>query len=209
MPPQPEGIWQTVYSGAKWNTAEGAGRYRRALYTYWRRTSPYPSFLMFDSPTRDICSARRISTNTPLQALVTLNDPVYVECAEGLVKRAAEATDHGGVESMIKWMYSAATQRQPTDVEVAELRQLYDDLQNASNDAAPSSEPLDPNESSVPSDEASVADGDASSDENVVGDADSGAKQHDDDVSAEPSIDQATMAIVASTILNLDRALTK
>ena len=61
-----------------------ADRYRRALYTYWRRTSPYPSFMTFDSPSREVCSPRRVATNTPLQALVTLNDPVYVELSEHL-----------------------------------------------------------------------------------------------------------------------------
>lgn len=216
MPPQPQGVWQTVYSGAKWNTAEGAGRYRRALYTYWRRTSPYPSFLMFDSPTRDICSARRIATNTPLQALVTLNDPVYVECAEGLVQRASQATDHGGVESTIKWMYVAATQRQPTDLDVAELRQLYEDLQTDSNDAAQVSDVSDLSESSSDSHgEVSAAEGDASgdsdatSDKRATGDTASGAEEHDNDASADSAFDQAAMTIVASTILNLDRALTK
>lgn len=87
MPPQPEGVWRTVYNSASWKTAEGEDRYRRALYTYSRRTSGYPSFLAFDAPTREVCTARRVPTNTPLQALVTLNDPVYMECATALAKR--------------------------------------------------------------------------------------------------------------------------
>ncbi len=87
MPPQPDGVWRTVYSSAQWVTAEGPDRYRRGLYTYWRRTSPYPSFLTFDAPSREFCTARRIPTNTPLQALVTLNDPVYIECATALAQR--------------------------------------------------------------------------------------------------------------------------
>ncbi len=121
MPPQPDGIWQTVYSGSKWTTAEGAQRYRRALYTYWRRTSPYPSFLMFDSPTRDLCSARRIATNTPLQALVTLNDPVYVECSRALAERAIAECEGTGDDvkdatalGSIDWMFHAVTQRTPS-----------------------------------------------------------------------------------------------
>ena len=87
MPPQPEGVWRTVYNSASWKTAEGEDRYRRGLYTYCRRTSGYPSFLAFDAPTREFCTSRRVPTNTPLQALVTLNDPVYMECAQALAKR--------------------------------------------------------------------------------------------------------------------------
>jgi len=87
MPPQPEGVWQVVYSGAKWKTSEGEDRYRRALYTYWRRTSPYPSLISFDAPSREFCFPRRIRTNTPLQSLVTLNDPVYIETAIALAQK--------------------------------------------------------------------------------------------------------------------------
>jgi hypothetical protein len=84
MPPQPDKIWQSPYSGEKWVLSEGEDRYRRGLYTYWKRTSPYPSMVTFDAPSREFCQSRRILTNTPLQALVTLNDPVYLEAAEQL-----------------------------------------------------------------------------------------------------------------------------
>ncbi|WKN32835.1 DUF1553 domain-containing protein [Porifericola rhodea] len=87
MPEQPEGIWQVVYSGRQWKTSEGEDQYRRGLYTYWRRTSPYPSMIAFDSPSREFCVTRRIRTNTPLQALVTLNDPVFMQAAQALAKR--------------------------------------------------------------------------------------------------------------------------
>ncbi|MFC5410334.1 DUF1553 domain-containing protein [Larkinella bovis] len=86
MPPQPDGIWQSPYSGEKWLLSEGEDRYRRALYTYWKRTAPYPSMITFDSPSREFCQLRRLRTNTPLQALVTLNDPVYVEAAQRLAE---------------------------------------------------------------------------------------------------------------------------
>jgi hypothetical protein len=85
-PPQPEGIWQTVYNGESWTEAEGEDRYRRGLYTFLKRTSPYPSFITFDAGSREVCLSSRIVTNTPLQALVTLNDPVYVEAAAHLGK---------------------------------------------------------------------------------------------------------------------------
>lgn len=84
MPPQPEGIWQSPYSGESWKLSDANNRYRRAMYTYWKRTAPYPSMVTFDSPSREFCQVRRLRTNTPLQALVTLNDPVYVEAARNL-----------------------------------------------------------------------------------------------------------------------------
>ncbi|MEQ8835954.1 MAG: DUF1553 domain-containing protein, partial [Lacipirellulaceae bacterium] len=90
MPPQPDGIWRSVYSGAKWEVSEGENRYRRAIYTYWKRTSGYPSFITFDMPSREVCSLRRITTNTPLQALVTLNDEAFVELAQEFAKRITE-----------------------------------------------------------------------------------------------------------------------
>lgn len=86
MPPQPNGVWQTVYSGENWITSKGEDKYRRGLYTYHRRTSPYPSFMAFDATSREVCTIRRTVTNTPLQALVTLNDPVYLEAAYHLAK---------------------------------------------------------------------------------------------------------------------------
>ncbi|WP_020527714.1 DUF1553 domain-containing protein [Flexithrix dorotheae] len=86
MPTQPEGVWQVVYSGLSWKTSEGEDKYRRGLYTYLRRSSPYPSFITFDASNREFCLSRRIRTNTPLQALVTLNDSVYFETAQVLAK---------------------------------------------------------------------------------------------------------------------------
>jgi mono/diheme cytochrome c family protein len=87
MPPQPEGIWRAVYSGLKWRTAQGDDRHRRALYTFLRRTSPYPSLTTFDAGSGEVCLVRRIRTNTPLQALVTLNDPAFFEAAGALGSR--------------------------------------------------------------------------------------------------------------------------
>jgi len=78
MPYQPEGIWNSVYSDAHWKQSEGADNYRRSVYTYTKRTSPYPSMMMFDGSSREVCVSRRIRTNTPLQALVTLNDSSFV-----------------------------------------------------------------------------------------------------------------------------------
>lgn len=84
MPPQPDKIWQSPYNGENWVVSQGEDRYRRGIYTYWKRTAPYPSMTTFDAPSREFCQSRRIATNTPLQALVTLNDPVYLEAAQTL-----------------------------------------------------------------------------------------------------------------------------
>ncbi|GAC1485532.1 MAG: hypothetical protein NVS1B13_12210 [Flavisolibacter sp.] len=95
MPWQPEGIWMSPWNGAYWKTAGGGDQYRRALYTYWKRTAPYPSLLTYDGIGKEVCTARRIRTNTPLQALVTLNDSVYVEAARYLAYRMEGASKNG------------------------------------------------------------------------------------------------------------------
>lgn len=87
MPPQPAGLWRSTYSAKTWIDAEGEDRFRRGIYTYLKRTTPYPSFTTFDGGSGEVCQIRRIRTNTPLQALVTLNDPVYTEAAAALAKR--------------------------------------------------------------------------------------------------------------------------
>ncbi len=84
---QPAGLWRTTYNAKTWVDAEGEDRFRRGLYTYLKRTTPYPSMTTFDGGSGEVCQIRRIRTNTPLQALVTLNDPVYLEAAAGLARR--------------------------------------------------------------------------------------------------------------------------
>jgi hypothetical protein len=78
MPYQPPGVWNSVYSDESWTESTGEDRYRRSVYTYSKRTSGYPSMMMFDASAREVCVSRRIRTNTPLQALVTLNDSSFV-----------------------------------------------------------------------------------------------------------------------------------
>jgi hypothetical protein len=87
FPPQPEGIWDLPYNDDKWVESQGEDRYRRGLYTFIRRTAPYPAMLNFDATSREVCTVRRIRTNTPLQALTTLNDPAFFEAAQALAKR--------------------------------------------------------------------------------------------------------------------------
>jgi hypothetical protein len=87
FPPQPEGVWDMPYNEDKWKESQGEDRYRRGLYTFSRRTSPYPALLNFDATSREACTVRRIRTNTPLQALTTLNDPAFFEAARTLARR--------------------------------------------------------------------------------------------------------------------------
>ena len=87
MPWQPDGIWLSPYNGSRWQKSQGEEQYRRAVYTYWKRSSPYPSMMTFDGAQRVVCNARRIRTNTPLQALVTLNDSVYLDLARHFAAR--------------------------------------------------------------------------------------------------------------------------
>jgi len=91
FPLQPDGIWNMPYSSDKWTTSGGEDRYRRSLYTFWRRTSPYPSFMTFDATSREYCTVRRVRTNTPLQALTLLNDPASFEAARALAGRMIAA----------------------------------------------------------------------------------------------------------------------
>src|SRR3546814_2015408 len=124
MPYQPEGVWMTVYNGAAWKESEGEDQYRRGVYTFIKRTSPYPSFVTFDGSSRAVCVVDRIRTNTPLQALPTLNDPVYLEAAYHLGKRmAGNAAD--GVDNGIALGYRLAMQRELTAAKLEALRKLY------------------------------------------------------------------------------------
>ena len=123
MPPQPDGVWNTVYNDSKWKDATGPDRYRRAIYTYIKRTGGYPSFLTFDASDHDTSLARRIPTNTPLQALVTLNDPVYYEASKSLAKRMID--EQRSVDARIKYGARLVLSRDPTDGEIAALRGLF------------------------------------------------------------------------------------
>ena len=123
MPPQPAGVWNSVYNESKWKDATGPDRYRRAIYTYIKRTSGYPSFLTFDASDHDTSLARRIPTNTPLQALVTLNDPVYYEASEALARRMI--ADQQSIDARIQYGARLVLSRDPTDRELAALRALF------------------------------------------------------------------------------------
>ncbi|TKC08825.1 DUF1553 domain-containing protein [Pedobacter frigoris] len=124
MPWQPEGVWNSPYNGAKWNTSDGEDQYRRAIYTYWKRTAPYPSMIAFDGAQRVVCSPRRIRTNTPLQALVTLNDSAYIAIAKHFALRMKK---EGGrdVRSQIAKGYQWMMYRAIPEGKLKVLNDLY------------------------------------------------------------------------------------
>ncbi|GAB4048615.1 DUF1553 domain-containing protein [Spirosoma litoris] len=123
MPMQPDGIWQSPYDGETWKQSTGEDLHRRALYTYWKRTAPYPSMVTFDSPSREFCQLRRLRTNTPLQALVTLNDPVYVEAAQNLGEYMR--THGSSPEQQIQAGFRQVMLRDLAPKKLAVLAQLY------------------------------------------------------------------------------------
>jgi hypothetical protein len=124
-PYQPEGLWRAAFNGERsWSVNEGEDRYRRGLYTFWRRTVPYPSMATFDAPSRESCTLRRQPTNTPLQAFVTLNDPTFVECAQALGRRLG--LGEGTVADRVRRGLFEVTSRPPADAQVSQLTALFE-----------------------------------------------------------------------------------
>ncbi len=130
FPPQPEGLWEELskredsgnWTGQTYTPSTGPDRYRRGLYTFWKRTCPPPSLVTFDAPDREICTAERALTSTPLQALVLLNDPVFVEAARALAGRLVKAApDDAG---RLAWGFRLCTSRRAGEREVAALTSL-------------------------------------------------------------------------------------
>ena len=124
-PPRPKlGLSAAFGSSTDWTTSPGGDKWRRGLYTQWRRSLPYPSMATFDAPSRNVCTIRRVNTNTPLQALVTLNDPVYVEAAQAFGRRVLS---EGGesVEEQVTYAFRLVLARSPYDAEQKRLIELY------------------------------------------------------------------------------------
>jgi hypothetical protein len=147
MPPQPEGVWKVVYSKEVWTDATGPDRYRRALYTFIKRSAVYPSLITFDAPAHELSVARRIPTNTPLQALVTLNDPVYSEAARALASRVlalpapqlprAGETTSDEIARRLNYAGRLVLSRDLTADELADVRAYHDsERQRASSPQA-------------------------------------------------------------------------
>jgi len=126
MPYQPGGIWLSPWNGQDWVESRGEDQYRRAVYTYWKRTAPYPSMMTFDGAAREVCTVRRIRTNTPLQALVTLNDEAFLDAARHFAYRMQK---EGGsdVSSQISKGFEIAMYKPITPAKLESLKKLYDD----------------------------------------------------------------------------------
>jgi hypothetical protein len=131
-PYQPPGLWEELASradGANWTAqtyaqSHGKDLYRRTMYTFWKRTSPPPTLAAFDAPDREVCTVRRARTNTPLQALILMNDPTYVETSRKLAERLM--TQATSVEERITLAFRLATGRRPTTEELAVLRKIFE-----------------------------------------------------------------------------------
>ncbi len=141
------GLSAAFGAGLDWQTSAGEDRFRRGLYTEWRRTSPYPSMMTFDATSREICTIRRNQSNTPLQALVTLNDPVYVEAAQALARRIVGAG--ATAEDRVRAGYRFVLQRAATDTELKRVTQLLDEsreyfLKDPKNAADMATNPIGP-----------------------------------------------------------------
>jgi len=124
FPPQPPGVsTEGAYGPLEWNTSEGPDRYRRALYTFAKRTAPYAMTATFDGPSGEVCLARRDRSNTPLQALTSLNDTVFMECARALGQLAAKAP--GDDTARLDLMFRRCLVRPPSNQEQTALLEFY------------------------------------------------------------------------------------
>ena len=192
FPPQPPNMWQAAFNGERsWTTSTGEDKYRRGLYTFWRRTVPYPSMTTFDAPSREICAVRRIRTNTPLQALVTLNDPVYVETAQAIARRIMREGGSSPVERA-RYALRLSTGRPATDEQVAAITSLYEaEIKHYKADAKAAGE--------LSGETAKTKPGDAAA-------AKSPAKN---DATSPDVAEAAAWTVVANVLLNLDAVLTR
>jgi hypothetical protein len=125
-PYQPAGLWEQSGTGKTYAQDKGEKLYRRSLYTFWRRTAPPPAMLTFDATSREVCSAKRETTATPLQALVLMNDPQFVEAARVLGERLLKEHPEN-LEARIREAFRLLTGRLPDENEISVLRQLFEE----------------------------------------------------------------------------------
>lgn len=128
-PPLPDGVWKPFNDGP-WNEAKvgDPNRYRRSIYTYWKRSIPFPAFDAFDAPTREVCSSRRLVSNTPLAALATLNDKAFAEMAEGLARRMKYDTG-GDLANKLTAGFRMATSIKPSPRQLEIITKLFHDTE--------------------------------------------------------------------------------
>jgi hypothetical protein len=187
FPYQPTGLWEELmarsdgdqFTAQKYTPSHGADLYRRSMYTFWKRTSPPPALSAFDAPDRETCTVRRGRTNTPLQALVLMNDPTYVEASRKMAERLIkEPVASATPDERIAFAFRLATARKPTAEESAVLKKIYDaQLAHFRSNAEAATKLLSVGESAR-------------------------------DEKLDP-VELAAWTTVASTILNLDETITK
>jgi hypothetical protein len=121
-------LWEELsrgetFTAQEYHESEGADLYRRSIYTFWKRSVPPAALTTFDAPDREKCTARRLITNTPLQALVLLNDPTYVEASRVLAQRAMVEAG-AGAEARVRFLFREVTTHRPSEAEVRILLDL-------------------------------------------------------------------------------------
>jgi hypothetical protein len=121
-------LWESKVGGDRvtYELSEGEDAWRRGIYTVWKRSSPYPSFINFDATARTACTVRRSRSNTPLQALTLLNDPVYVDAARALAKRILAELPDAGTAERIRHGFQLCVARTPDALEVSLLERLFE-----------------------------------------------------------------------------------
>jgi mono/diheme cytochrome c family protein len=126
-PPQPKGVAELSYAGSvKWDESSGPDRYRRGLYIHFQRTVPYPQLMNFDAPAASLACTRRERTDTPLQALNLMNDPVFFEAAQALAFRIMRESS-GAFRDRLRFAYSATLGREPSTREAERMGKYFDD----------------------------------------------------------------------------------
>jgi len=126
MPFQPDGIWRSPYNDDKWEQSNGEDQYRRALYTFWKRSAPYPSMITFDGASREVCLVRRIRTNTPLQALTTLNDSAFLVMSRHFAEQMQQRNKND-VKAEIKEGYQSMLYKNIPEKKLDVLMGLYNE----------------------------------------------------------------------------------
>ena len=184
MPWQPEGIWSNPYNSESWKVSKGEDKYRRSVYTYIKRTGTYPSIISFDGTPRIACTPRRISTNTPLQALVTLNDSAFLDMAAHFAQRMKkEAGDD--VKKQIAHGYELMLFRKIPAEKLVVLRNLYDEAL------------------------ASFKKDDSATIKFVVNTGEDDDKEENNIAVSDEMRKQAALKVVANAMMNLDEVITK
>ena len=123
-PPQPNGVTELAWGSGKWNPSQGEDRYRRSIYTFKKRTAAFAAFTVFDAPTGESCIAKRNRSNTPLQALTVLNDPMFIELNQKLAKSVIDRK-FSSTNEAIAFIFKSFLTRPPTQMEQTKLVQFY------------------------------------------------------------------------------------